>query len=70
MLGVSALTLLVLLCLPTLYSSSAVVMLDQRKNNVADLSSVLSALPTDLRRYKTRYRFCLRAIWPGASSAS
>ncbi|MGA7675398.1 MAG: polysaccharide biosynthesis tyrosine autokinase [Rhizomicrobium sp.] len=47
MLGVSALTLLVLLCLPTLYSSSAVVMLDQRKNNVADLSSVLSALPTD-----------------------
>jgi len=46
-LGVSALTLLVLLCLPTLYSSSAVVMLDQRKNNVADLSSVLSALPTD-----------------------
>jgi polysaccharide biosynthesis transport protein len=47
MLAVSALTLLVLLYLPTLYSSSAVVMLDQRKNNVADLSSVLSALPTD-----------------------
>jgi uncharacterized protein involved in exopolysaccharide biosynthesis len=46
-LGVGALTLLVLLWLPTLYSSSAVVMLDQRKNNVADLSSVLSALPTD-----------------------
>ena len=42
-----ALTLLVLFCLPTLYSSSAVVMLEQRKNNVADLSSVLSALPTD-----------------------
>jgi uncharacterized protein involved in exopolysaccharide biosynthesis/Mrp family chromosome partitioning ATPase len=47
MLVVSALTLAVLLYLPTLYSSSAVVMLDQRKNNVADLSSVLSALPTD-----------------------
>ena len=46
-LGVGALTLLVLFCLPTLYSSSAVVMLEQRKNNVADLSSVLSALPTD-----------------------
>ena len=44
---VGALTLAVLLYLPTLYSSSAVVMLDQRKNNVADLSSVLSALPTD-----------------------
>ena len=47
MLAVAALTLAVLLYLPTLYSSSAVVMLDQRKNNVADLSSVLSALPTD-----------------------
>ncbi len=47
MLAVSTLTLLVLLTLPTKYSSSAVVMLDQRKNNVADLSSVLSALPTD-----------------------
>jgi polysaccharide biosynthesis transport protein len=33
--------------LPTLYSTSAVVMLDQRKNNVADVSSVLSAMPTD-----------------------
>jgi len=45
--GFSLLTLLVLFYLPTLYSSSTVVMLDQRKNNVADLSSVLSALPTD-----------------------
>ena len=42
-----ALTLAVLLILPTLYSSSASVMLDPRKNNVADLSSVLSQLPTD-----------------------
>lgn len=46
-LGVATLTLAVLLYLPTLYSSSAVIMFDQRKNNVADLSSVLSALPTD-----------------------
>lgn len=40
-------TLAVLLWLPTLYSTSASVMLDTRKNNVADLSSVLSQLPTD-----------------------
>jgi len=46
-LAVSGLTLLVMMSLPTLYSTSSVVMLDQRKNNVADLSSVLSALPTD-----------------------
>jgi uncharacterized protein involved in exopolysaccharide biosynthesis len=42
-----ALTLLVLLAIPTTYSTSALVILDQRKNNVADLSAVLSALPTD-----------------------
>ncbi len=42
-----ALTLAVLYALPTLYSTSASVMLDPRKNNVADLSSVLSQLPTD-----------------------
>ena len=42
-----ALTLIVLLLLPTLYSASAVVMLDSRKNNVADQSAVLSSLPTD-----------------------
>ncbi|MDE2013342.1 MAG: hypothetical protein KGJ75_10495 [Alphaproteobacteria bacterium] len=46
-LSVLALTLLVLAVLPTVYSASAVVMLDQRKNNVADLSAVLSELPTD-----------------------
>ena len=39
--------MLILLLLPTLYSASAVVMLDQRKNNVADVSSVLTELPTD-----------------------
>jgi uncharacterized protein involved in exopolysaccharide biosynthesis/Mrp family chromosome partitioning ATPase len=33
--------------LPSTYSSSAVVMLDPRKNTVADLQAVLSALPTD-----------------------
>ena len=33
--------------LPSRYSSSAVVILDQRKNTIADLTSVLSALPTD-----------------------
>ncbi|MGA7710961.1 MAG: exopolysaccharide transport family protein [Rhizomicrobium sp.] len=44
---VVGLTVLAVMSLPTLYSTSSVVMLDQRKNNVADLSSVLSALPTD-----------------------
>lgn len=42
-----AITAAVMFSLPTLYSTSAVVMLDQRKNNVADVASVLSALPTD-----------------------
>lgn len=42
-----AVTAVVMFAMPTLYSTSAVVMLDQRKNAVADLSSVLSALPTD-----------------------
>ncbi|MBV9993112.1 MAG: hypothetical protein JOZ72_17685 [Alphaproteobacteria bacterium] len=50
-LAVAVLTVLaaaaVLMWLPTLYSTSASVMLDPRKNNVADLSSVLSQLPTD-----------------------
>src|SRR3569832_2459738 len=39
--------LVVVLLLPTHYSSSSVVMIDPRKNTVADLSAVLSALPTD-----------------------
>ena len=42
-----AVTAVVMFAMPTLYSTSAVVMLDQRKNAVADISSVLSALPTD-----------------------
>jgi Uncharacterized protein involved in exopolysaccharide biosynthesis len=45
--AVVALTVIAVYSLPTLYSTSAVVMLDQRKNTVADASSVLSALPTD-----------------------
>ena len=46
MLVVSAAVIIVML-LPTRFSSSAVVILDQRKNTIADLTSVLSALPTD-----------------------
>ncbi|MDR3528489.1 MAG: exopolysaccharide transport family protein [Rhizomicrobium sp.] len=42
-----AVTAAVMISLPTLYSTSAVIMLDQRKNSVADAASVLSALPTD-----------------------
>lgn len=42
-----AATAAVMFSLPTLYSTSSVVMLDQRKNAVADQSSVLSAFPTD-----------------------
>jgi succinoglycan biosynthesis transport protein ExoP len=46
-LAVIVLATLVALLLPRQYTSSAVVMLDQRKNNVTDLSAVLSQLPTD-----------------------
>lgn len=46
-LAVVAITAAAMFALPTLYSTSAVVMLDQRKNTVADASTVLSALPTD-----------------------
>jgi uncharacterized protein involved in exopolysaccharide biosynthesis/Mrp family chromosome partitioning ATPase len=46
-LGFFALTLLVLVLLPSHYASSALVMLDPRKNTVTDLSAVLSDLPTD-----------------------
>lgn len=42
-----AATAAVMISLPTLYSTAAVVMLEQRKNAVADAASVLSALPTD-----------------------
>ena len=41
------LAVIVVLAMPTVYSSSAVVMLDQRKNNVTDVSAVLSQLPAD-----------------------
>ena len=46
-LAVIVLAVLVALILPRQYTSSAVVMLDQRKNNFTDLSAVLSQLPTD-----------------------
>ena len=46
-LGAMVLSLIILLMLPTLYSASAVVMLESRKNNIADQSAVLSSLPTD-----------------------
>ncbi len=42
-----ALALVTASLLPAHYSSSAIVMLDNRKNAIADLSAVLSALPTD-----------------------
>ena len=42
-----ALAVAVVALLPTLYSTSASVMLDTRKNNVTELSAVLSQLPTD-----------------------
>src|SRR5437868_4575714 len=42
-----AITAVILTLLPTQYSAFAEVMLEQRKNNVADASSVLSSLPTD-----------------------
>ena len=40
-------TAIVLLMLPTLYTTQAIVTIDTRKNNVADQTAVLSALPTD-----------------------
>ncbi|HEY1615250.1 MAG TPA: exopolysaccharide transport family protein [Rhizomicrobium sp.] len=46
-LAVVGLTALALLLWPSSYSTTAVVMLDARKNNVADLSQVLAELPTD-----------------------
>jgi succinoglycan biosynthesis transport protein ExoP len=50
-LGIAALVvataLLVALLLPTVYASSAVVMLDPRKNNVTDMSQVLAQLEGD-----------------------
>ncbi|MDE2183222.1 MAG: hypothetical protein KGJ78_09395 [Alphaproteobacteria bacterium] len=46
-LAVVAVTAVVMMSLPIMYATSAEVMLDQRKNTVADLSSVLSSLPTD-----------------------
>ena len=45
--AVVVLAALVLIVWPTRYSTTAVVMLDPRKNNVTDRSQVLTGLPTD-----------------------
>jgi exopolysaccharide transport family protein len=42
-----ALTLIILFQMTPYYAASSVVMLDQQKNNVEDVASVLSGLPTD-----------------------
>jgi uncharacterized protein involved in exopolysaccharide biosynthesis/Mrp family chromosome partitioning ATPase len=47
MLGFIAATILALLIWPSSYSSTAVVMLDPRKNNITGRSEILSELPTD-----------------------
>jgi succinoglycan biosynthesis transport protein ExoP len=45
--AVIAIAVVILFQLTPLFSATSVVMLDQRKNNVEDVSSVLSGLPTD-----------------------
>jgi len=45
--AIVALAVAVATILPTLYSTSASVMLDPRKNNVVDMSAVVSEMPTD-----------------------
>jgi polysaccharide biosynthesis transport protein len=47
MLAVIVAAVITALMLPRQYTSSSVVMLESRKNNVTDLSAVLSQLPTD-----------------------
>src|SRR5689334_17362348 len=42
-----AAAILIALALPTSWSSSAVVMMDLRRNNVTDIAAVLSQLPGD-----------------------
>jgi succinoglycan biosynthesis transport protein ExoP len=46
-LAVIAAAVIVALMLPRQYTSSSVVMLESRKNNITDLSAVLAQLPTD-----------------------
>src|SRR5262245_26258551 len=45
--AVLALTLVAWLFITPTYSATAVLMLDQRKNAIADVNAVLSGLPTD-----------------------
>lgn len=47
MAGVIALTLIALAFITPTYSATVVMMIDQRKNAVADVNAVLSGLPTD-----------------------
>jgi len=47
MLAVIVAAVIIALVLPRQYSSSSVVMLESRKNNIVDLSAVLSQLPND-----------------------
>ena len=46
-LGFVVLVVVALIVWPSSYSTSAVVMLDPRRNNITDLSQVLTALPSD-----------------------
>ncbi|HSZ12227.1 MAG TPA: exopolysaccharide transport family protein, partial [Rhizomicrobium sp.] len=47
MMGVAALAVTAALLWPVHYTATSVVMLEPRKNNIADLSAVLSQMPTD-----------------------
>ncbi|HSZ74531.1 MAG TPA: hypothetical protein VK779_06915, partial [Rhizomicrobium sp.] len=47
MLGVMALAVVAALLWPVHYTATSIVMLEPRKNNIADLSAVLSQMPTD-----------------------
>jgi len=47
MLAVVALAMIAVLLIPPRYSATSVVLLDPRKNNVADVSAVVSELPVD-----------------------
>ena len=55
--GFVMLTAVVLLVWPSSYSSTAVVMLDPRKNNITDRSQVLTGLRPIPHRCRTRFRY-------------
>ena len=60
--------MLIALLLPTIYSSSAVVMLDPRKNNVTDVSAVLAQLAGDPATLQNQIQISPRATWRPRSS--